>query len=216
METVAWFPARYAGKTVLAVGAHPDDLELGVGGTLARLSRAGARVVMAVASVPNSLERRKEEAGRAAQVLGGEIRFLVGDRCSRVEDLKRHELVGMVDGLVAELAPAAVFSHCLANTHLDHSLVYNACIASQRLRFFDLFCYSPTSCHPMNIGFRPHAYVDIGETIDDKLRAIEVHLSQFSGRNLRTERYRAEASWYGQFVGVKYAEALEVVRIRLN
>ena len=40
--------SRYAGKTVLAIGAHPDDLEIGVGGALAHFARGGARTVMAV------------------------------------------------------------------------------------------------------------------------------------------------------------------------
>ena len=43
--------ARYAGQTVIAIGAHPDDLEIGLGGTLAKLKRDGARVIMVVASV---------------------------------------------------------------------------------------------------------------------------------------------------------------------
>ena len=40
--------SRYSGKTVVAIGAHPDDLEIGIGGTLAKLRRDGARVVMVV------------------------------------------------------------------------------------------------------------------------------------------------------------------------
>jgi LmbE family N-acetylglucosaminyl deacetylase len=39
---------RYKDRTVLAIGAHPDDLELAIGGTLAKLRKSGARVVMAV------------------------------------------------------------------------------------------------------------------------------------------------------------------------
>ena len=56
------FTARYAGSTVLAIGAHPDDLELGLGGTLARLARGGARVVMAVVSIPADYATRRGEA----------------------------------------------------------------------------------------------------------------------------------------------------------
>ncbi|HEX3061807.1 MAG TPA: PIG-L family deacetylase, partial [Usitatibacter sp.] len=54
--------SRYAGRTVLAIGAHPDDLEIGIGGTLARLRGQGARVVMVVASIPRDFEVRREEA----------------------------------------------------------------------------------------------------------------------------------------------------------
>lgn len=208
--------SKYKGKTVLGVGAHPDDLELGVGGTLARLSRAGAKVVMAIVSVPSNLETRMEEASRAARILGGEARFLVSDRCSRVEDLKNHQLVTLIDGLVDELEPAAVFSHCLANFHVDHRLVHDACLASQRLNYFDLFCYSPTSCRLVNIAFKPQAYVDISETIEDKMSAIKTHASQFECRGLKTEHFREMANQYGQLVGVSYAEGLEIVRMRLN
>jgi len=208
--------SRYEGETVLAVGAHPDDLELGVGGTLARLSRSGARVVMAVLSIPSDLRSRRAEARRAAEILGCEVRFLIPNRCSRVEDLKNHQLVGMIDGLVRELRPAAMFSHCLANLHTDHRLAYEACMASQRLSYFDIFCYSPTSCHAVNIAFHPHAYIDITNTIEAKMRAIRTHSTQFERRGLKTEHYREASNRTGRIVGVDYAEGLEIVRMRLN
>lgn len=208
--------SKYAGTTVLAVGAHPDDLELGIGGTLARLSRAGARVVMVVVSIPSDLRSRRSEALQAAKILGCEIRFLTPNKCSRVEDLKTHQLVGMIDGLVRELKPAAMFTHCLANLHLDHKLAYEACMASQRLRYFDIFCYSPTSCHAVNIAFYPHAYIDISDTIEAKMQAIRVHSSQFDSRGLKTEGYREASNQTGKIVGVDYAEGVEVVRMKLN
>lgn len=208
--------SRYAGQTVLGIGAHPDDLELGVGGTLARLSRAGARVVMAVVSIPNELELRTREARRGAEILGGEIRLLTPDRCSRVEDLKNHELVAMIDRLVEELKPGAVFTHCLPNFHVDHKLVYEACLACQRRAYFDLYCYSPTACSAVNIPFHPHAYVDITDTVEAKMAAIQAHASQFERRGIPTDGYRDTVGRYGQLAGVPYAEGLEIVRLRFN
>lgn len=208
--------SQYAGETVLAVGAHPDDLELGVGGTLARLSLSGVRVVMAVISIPSSLQTRRIESRRAASTLGCEVRLLTPDRCSRVEDLKTHQLVSLIDDLVSELKPAAMLTHCFANLHLDHKLVHDACLASQRLRYFDILCYSPTSCHAVNIAFQPHIYIDITKTIDVKMRAIQLHRSQFERRGLKTEHYRDASNQMGRIVGVDFAEGLEVVRMRFN
>lgn len=208
--------AKYTGTTVLAVGAHPDDLELGIGGTLARLSRAGARVVMVVVSIPSNLKSRRSEAEKAAEILGCEVRFLTPNKCSRVEDLKTHQLVGKIDALVKEYKPEAMFTHCLANLHLDHKLAYDACMASQRLRYFDLFCYCPTSCHNVSIAFNPHAYIDISRTIEEKMRAISVHSSQFDERGLKTDRYREASNQTGRLVGVDYAEGVQIVRMKVN
>ena len=72
-------------------------------------------------------------------------------------------------------------------------------MASQRLGYFDIFCYSPTSCHAVNIPFHPHAYIDIPETIEEKMRAIRSHSSQFDQRGLKTEQYRAASNRMGQF-----------------
>src|SRR2546421_12911435 len=89
--------SRYAGQTVLAIGAHPDDLEIGIGGTLAKLQRAGSHVVMVVASIPKDYEVRLAGAKRGAEILGGELRFLVEDGPRRIEGLKKCDLVGLLD-----------------------------------------------------------------------------------------------------------------------
>ncbi|HET7198039.1 MAG TPA: PIG-L family deacetylase [Burkholderiales bacterium] len=206
---------RYAGRTVLALGAHPDDVELGIGGTLARLRRLGARVVLAVVSIPGDYAVRRREAQRAAEILGAELRALIDLPGRRIEDFRHCDLVALVDHQVKDLAPAAVLSHGAAELHRDHVMVHEAALAAQRLRYFDFFTYQPNFCRPVPVAFQPRAFVDISETIDTKMRAIEAHASQFAQRGLCTEVFRDMARLAGRLVGVQYAEGLDVGRLLL-
>lgn len=208
--------SKYAGKCVLAIGAHPDDLEIGIGGTMARLVEEGSRVLMVVICVPNHLEVRKAEAERAAKILGCDLQILFPNDCRRVEDLKTYELVSLLDKIVQKHKPAAMVSHALNNFHKDHVLVYNACLAAQRLSFHDFFCYYPTTCHPVQVPFFPQAFVDISGTIDRKMQAIDAHATQFACRGMGTDHFRLNAREYGRLAGVEYAEGLEVVRMMLT
>jgi LmbE family N-acetylglucosaminyl deacetylase len=205
--------SRYGGRTVLAIGAHPDDLELAVGGTLARLAREQARVVMAVISVPADFATRRAEAERAAGILGCELR--IPEESRRIDDIKNYQLVGMLDALVRELRPAAVLTHSANEFHRDHVAVHNACISTQRLQPFDFFHFNPTMCRPVPVQFHPRVYVDVTRTIELKMQAIEAHASQFGARGLDSEMYRELAHLSGRMVGVQYAEGLDVGRMLL-
>ena len=206
---------RYTGRTVLAVGAHADDVELAVGGSIARLRRAGARVVMVVVSLPGDYALRMREAKAAADILGCELSVLMSDGARRIEDLKSYELVAMIDREVKEHAPAAMLTHGPSEFHRDHVLVHEACVSSQRLRYFDFFTYHPNFCRPVPVPFHPRAYVDITDTIETKMRAIAAHQSQFKCRGLGTDIYRDIARLNGRMVGVQYAEGLDVGRMLL-
>ena len=206
---------RYTGRTVLAVGAHADDVELAVGGTIARLRRGGARVVMVVVSLPGDYTLRMREAKAAAEILGCELSVLMTDGSRRIEDLKSYELVAMIDREVKEHAPAAMLTHGPSEFHRDHVLVHEACVSSQRLRYFDFFTYHPNFCRPVPVPFHPRAYVDITDTIETKMRAIAAHQSQFQCRGLGTDIYRDIARLNGRMVGVQYAEGLDVGRMLL-
>jgi LmbE family N-acetylglucosaminyl deacetylase len=206
---------RYAGRTVLALGAHPDDAELAIGGALARMRRIGARVVLAVVSVPGDYALRRREAERAADILGAELRILIDVAGRRIEDFRHCDLVALVDREVKDLAPAAVLSHGAAEYHRDHVMVHEAALAAQRLRYFDFFTYAPSVCRPVPTAFQPRAFVDISDAIDTKMRAIEAHASQFALRGIATDVFRDMARLTGRLVGVQYAEGLDVGRLLL-
>lgn len=208
--------SRYSGKTVLAIGAHPDDLEIGIGGMLAHLKRAGAHVVMAVASIPTDYDVRLAEARRGAEIIGAELKVLMEGGCRRIEDLKSYELVALLDRLVRDYAPAAVLTHGSADFHRDHLLIHHACLPTQRLKWFDFYCFHPTQCRPVPVAFHPRVYVDVSDTIDVKMESIMAHKSQFGGRSLPTDVYRDFARVQGRMVGVQYAEGLDVLRMMVG
>lgn len=207
------FASRYLGQTVLAIGAHPDDIELGVGGTIAVLTAAGVKVVMGIVSVPADYDTRVAEAADSAAILGCELRVLFQGGCSRIEDMKNYQLVALLDALVKEFKPAAILTHGSSDFHRDHVTTYQAVLSTQRLARFDLYSYAPTMTRPVPVAFQPQAYVDISNTIGTKLRAIAAHKSQFFSRGLTFEFYRDIARINGRMIGVEYAEGLEIGKI---
>lgn len=205
------FVERYAGRTVLGIGAHPDDLEISMGGTIALLSEAGARVVMAVVAVPGKLTTRLSEARAAADILGAELCVLEPSRCRRVEDMRTYEIVAELDNLVRSVAPDALFSHSSEEVHHDHQLVHRAVISTIRVRPMDVYFYRPSSCRPLLTGWQPRIWVDITASIDRKVAAIAAHRSQFGERSICVDDFREEARARGLPVGMAFAEGLDTL-----
>lgn len=204
----------YAGKTVLGIGAHPDDLEIAMGGTLARLSRAGAKVVMTAVAIPDKLAERKSEAVRAARILGASFETLEPERCVRVEDLAMHDLVGRIDRLVRKYEPEALFSHSSHEIHFDHVLTHRAVLSSTRLRPMDVYLFGPSTCKPSLQGFQPRIWVDITDTVDAKIDAIAAHESQFAQRGICVGLFRDQARSRGLPLKIDFAEGLDIYCLR--
>ena len=113
---------------MLALGAHPDDLEVGAGGLIARLA-ATADVLVVVASIPNRFEERLAEAREGAARLGARLTVLEPTRASRVDERPQHVLSAQLEAIVDEHAPELVITHAVDDMHADHITVHRATIA---------------------------------------------------------------------------------------
>ncbi|MDB4953920.1 MAG: LmbE family protein, partial [Myxococcales bacterium] len=168
------------GGRVLAFGAHPDDLEVGAGGLLARLSDEGADVTMAIVSIPNQAEQRKAEAMAAADLIDANLVVIYEDKPCRVEDIAMHELVRRFDQIVGDVRPDLVITHSANDLHWDHSLVNRATVSALRRTPCDLFAY--LSSPEMNAQSRSfgNCFADISKHMDAKVSAIACHKSQLT------------------------------------
>ena len=214
---------------VLAVGAHPDDLEILCGGTLARYASEGHDVVMCHAttgdmgSFVHSREEisaiRVEEARRAAAVIGAEHATLgLCDGEASAADPAQKRLV--VD-LVREVRPDVVITHAPNDYMGDHNEVSKLVFeCSFYATFPNLETGRPrhdavTPIYYMDtvagLGFVPTEYVDITETMETKVAMLEAHASQLEwlrdhdGVDI-VEEMRTAARYRGQQCGVRYAE----------
>mgnify|MGYP001550570847 CR=1 FL=1 len=196
-------------RRVLAFGAHPDDLEAGAGGLIARLVAAGAPVTMAVSSIPNRYPERLAEARAGAARLGAELVMLRDDAASRVEDRPMHELVARLEEIVERVMPDLVITHGASDTHWDHFLVHRASLSAIRRTRCDVVMYDAGP--PLTARLRGGLYVDIEAVIETKLAAIAEHRSQFSAAAVEGRREAARA--IGAMCGLRYAEVYEPLRM---
>lgn len=182
---------------VLAIGCHPDDLEIACGGTLRKYVEQGAEVVMChvangnlghVEIEPDPLRAvRIQEAGQSGAVLGARevISLDVGDLLPNRHDQR---VIDQVADTVRYVKPDVIITHNPDDYMQDHMevsrLATNGSFCSgltHRPRVYDAF----SSFVPVffmdtlaGVGFQPTHYVDISGQIDRKLEALRCHQSQ--------------------------------------
>jgi N-acetylglucosamine malate deacetylase 1 len=205
-------------QSVIAFGAHPDDLEIGMGGTLAKLARLGYDVNLVIATLPNFVktdikEQRRIEATMSAKTLGCKSpQFL---DLSPDEITIGRKFVTMIDEIINRHKPEAVFTQWIGDSHQDHQALTRAVIAASR-DSNNLFMYETTIPGGLTENaFRPQLYIDITETLEVKSNALDCFHSQKNNRcgNLWIDAVVGRCSYRGYQMNVKYAEAFEVVKV---
>lgn len=196
---------------VLAIGSHPDDVELGCGGTLLAHRRRGDHVAMLVMTRgergPQGAVSRIDEQVEAARQFGVHRVFWGGFPDGAVPE--GVEGIDRIQAVIDDLHADVVYTHSTHDTHQDHRATAVATVAAARHVSRVLMYEAPSSSR----GFAPYFYVDIGPHLARKLEALRAHESQVrKSRLVDLEAVEAQARFRGFQSRVRYAEAFEVER----
>jgi LmbE family N-acetylglucosaminyl deacetylase len=204
-------------KSILVFGAHPDDLEIGMGGTIAKLSAMGYEVQPIIATLPNFVksdtkEGRKKESMLSAKVMGCMPPVFLD--ISPDEMIFGRKFITLIDSLVNKYKPDSIFTQWYGDSHQDHQILTKSVISACRDQD-NLFMYETTI--PGGItenSFRPQLFVDITETLETKKNALECFESQFVRcGDIWIPAIIGRCSYRGYQINSKYAEAFEVVKV---
>jgi LmbE family N-acetylglucosaminyl deacetylase len=196
-------------QVVLAIGAHPDDVEIGVGGILLRHADAGHDVnvlTLTGGEHGGDAAERAAESQYAAEILGARL-FHESLQDTEVGD--RGETIGAIKRVIDESGATTIYTHTSKDVHQDHRNVHNATLVAAR-GLPRVYCYQAPST---TVDFRPTRFVGIDEVIDRKIEAIGAFASQTAIRTyLDEELLRATARYWARYAQSRYVEPLEVVR----
>jgi LmbE family N-acetylglucosaminyl deacetylase len=200
---------------ILALAPHPDDLEIGCGGTLTQHAQRGDEVHIYVATSGEQggdAAVRKQEQETAAKILGvKQVHWgsFIDTKLSESSLALMKDLEGVIDAI----NPDTVYINHINDTHQDHRAL--AQVAHSATRYIpNVLAYET----PSTIGFEPTCYMDTSDTLARKLEALEAHASQVERTHVRlniTEIALATSHFRGVQGKMSCAEAFMPIRIRL-
>ena len=205
---------------IIAIGAHPDDVEITMGGTVARLVRQGLKVGLldltdGEPTPAGSPEIRADEMRRAAEVLGVEWRITL--------DLPNRYLMDTVEarekvaGVLREHRPRIMVCHHWDDYHPDHVQAHALCIAA---RFYGKLTKTDMPGEPylvphiifwqpqhLSYAFKPSFIIGLDEQdFAKKVEALRCYASQFAAKDWLNDRMAAFNRYYGGLIGRPYGE----------
>jgi LmbE family N-acetylglucosaminyl deacetylase len=197
---------------ILAIGAHPDDIELGCAGTMLRYARAGHGVfylIMSDGARGGEVSIRRAEQESAAAKVG--VKRLYWGHASDTRFSVDSEMVAFIESVCAEVNPDEVYVNHGDDSHQDHRALAKCVIAATRYVPRVLFYEDYTS-----INFQPEIFVDISLVIEDKIAVIGCHRSQVDRQHPHRfdmlESVKAVAHFRGFQGKVPYAEGFRPLR----
>lgn len=213
---------------ILAIGAHPDDVEIGAAGSLILAAKEGKRVgildlTCAELSSNGTVERRQQEAAAADQVMGVAARYNFGLPDRGLEAVRENAIERVVK-LIRETRPAIVLAPYFADRHPDHesvSRIVREAVFNAGIRKYlpepSLPAYRPSQFlyYFINSTVTPQVVVDITAVYPQKMEALRCYRSQFeleegsvqtplTNGYLESVEYRERL--FGQQAGVVFAE----------
>lgn len=201
---------------ILAIGAHPGDIEFGCGGTLYKYRLKGHHVEMLLltdGAKGGDPKIRKKEQEEAANLIGARALHWgeFGD-CAIPYDSKA---IMVIEKVINDINPDLVFAHYMDDTHQDHRNAALASItASRKVR--NLLLYESFSTN----RFSPQVFIDITSLADKKLEFLGTHKSQqnktYTDGITVSSISRSLAEIRGSEIFVKNAEAFHSVRLIIN
>lgn len=178
-------------ENILVFCAHSDDQVFGPGATLAKYAREGKDVYTYIFSYGEAslawlkrkvaVKTRVKEARKADRIIGGKKVFFFGIREGRfVEDIKKKRMLKKIERVIEEKKPIKIFTHSLNDPHPDHRVVCNTIIdAVKKIGYKgDVFAYDIWFTLMFRKNILPRLYVDVTDTFDRKLKALQVFKSQ--------------------------------------
>ncbi len=196
-------------NVILAVGAHPDDIELGCGGTLSAASTDGKRIIavfLTKGEKSGDPEMRMQESKAALSILG--VRDVVFGDFTDTEIPSSHKGVEFLENLFELYKPETVLTHTLHDTHQDHRQVAWLSLSAFRNAPRLLAYETPRATG----SFAPAYFIDISGSVRIKWDALKCHFSQKEKRYLAYESMVNLASFRGNQANLSAAEAYEVLR----
>lgn len=198
-------------KTILAIGAHPDDIEIGCGGTIKNHVEKGDKVYYAIATGgekggPKNV--RVQEAENAAKRMGViNIDFMGLEDTYIAHDGKT---IAILDGIIQKRNPSIVYVHSLKDYHQDHMNIARSVLSASRKMKNSIFSYEAPST---TLEFKPTAFSDISDSFETKMECIQVFASQEKKDYTEREAVVNLSKFRGKTINVDYAEAFEVLRL---
>lgn len=202
---------------ILAIGPHPDDIEIGCAGTLTKYAERGHDIFMLLITrggKGGEAETRHKEQMKAAEIIGARDVFWAGFKDTGLLD-RGNEIIQIVESHIKEIQPHFIFVNFSEDTHQDHRIVNRSVLSATRYVKNVLLYEVPTTN-----SFTPNVFVDIGLVLDKKLEALKAHASQIMKTNIENlsilDIARSSARFRGVQGRVPLAEGFVSERLFIN
>jgi len=202
---------------ILAIGPHPDDIEIGCAGTLIKYAQRGHSIFLLLISkgeMGGEAEIRYQEQMKAAEIIGANEVFWGGFTDTELLD-RGNEIIHLVEAHIKKLQPNFIFVNFFDDTHQDHRTVNRSVLSAARYVRNVMLYEVPTTNN-----FTPNIFVDIRSVLDLKLEALKAHASQVMKTNIQDlsiiDIARSSAHFRGVQGRVPLAEGFVSERLFIN
>ena len=165
---------------ILAIGAHPDDIEAGCAGTLIKYAENGHDIyllVMTDGGGGGDGKLRVSEQMKSGKIIGVKEIFWGGHKDTKI--MADQDTIQKIEEVIKKVRPSFIFAHYFDDTHQDHRNLTAATISAARYTKNMLFYEGPTTQN-----FTPTIFVDIDSSLEKKIDCLKAHLSQIDKTNI--------------------------------